>query len=171
MAKSVLVFFPHNPYPPRSGAHQRCLEVLGALRELGCDVTLCSSALVSDNPWAPASAEYLRRHLVARVAVHTPSPLDYAYAGAIVLPHRLVGRPLAVDSRAYCPPGLRRLFGRLLAELDPRAVVVSYPFYDRLLDHAAHRHRLRVIDSIDLSSANVAMWAAVAKHIPLRPVR
>jgi glycosyltransferase involved in cell wall biosynthesis len=171
MRRKVLYFFPHNPYPPRSGAHQRCLEVLGALRELGHDVTLCSSALVADNPWTPDSAEYLRRNLVGRLCVHSASPLDYAVAGAIVLPHRLLRRPLAFDSRAFCPPGLRRLFGRLLAELDPEVVLISYPFWDRLLDHRAHRHRLRVNDTIDLCSVNVAMRAALARHVPMRPLR
>jgi Glycosyl transferases group 1 len=171
MTKSVLVFFPHNPYPPRSGAHQRCLEVLGALQELGCKVTLCGSSLVADNPWDPAGIEYLTRHLVERVSVHSPSRLDYAVAGAIVLPHRLLSRPLAVDSRAFCPPGLCRFFNRLLAEVDPEVVLVNYPFWDRLLDHRIHRHRLRVIDTIDLCSVNLAMRTAIARHLPLAAIR
>ena len=47
----VLFFFPHNPYPAKSGAHKRCLEMLSGLRELGCEVTLMSSTLSSETPW------------------------------------------------------------------------------------------------------------------------
>jgi glycosyltransferase involved in cell wall biosynthesis len=171
MSRSVLVFFPHNPYPPRSGAHQRCLEVLGALHEIGCEVTLCSSTLVSDSRWEPASVEYLTRHLVKRVSVHTPSLIDYAVAGSIVLPHRLLSRPLAIDSRAFCPPGLMRHFRRLLDEVGPDVILLNYAFWDRLLDHIAQRRRLRVVDTIDLFSVNSLQRAALARHIPMKPVR
>jgi glycosyltransferase involved in cell wall biosynthesis len=33
-SSKVLVFFPHNPYPSKTGAHRRCLEILSALKEL-----------------------------------------------------------------------------------------------------------------------------------------
>lgn len=171
MARKVLLFFPHNPFPPRSGAHQRCLEVLGALRDLGCEVTLCGSALVADNPWDAAGVEHLSRHFVKRVSVHSPSLLDYAVAGATALPHRLLSRPLAVDSPAFGPPGLRRHFRRLLDELDPDVVFVNYAYWDQLLDHAANRRRRRVIETHDLLSLHFLMRAAIARHFPMRPVR
>ena len=48
MSRKALFFFPHNPWPPRTGAHCRVLQMLSGLRELGCHITLASTSLYSE---------------------------------------------------------------------------------------------------------------------------
>jgi hypothetical protein len=164
----VLAFFPHNPYPPRSGAHHRFGEVLAGLRELGCRVALVGSRLLSETPWTDAARDALTVSEVDDLRIHRPTLLDYAVTAARVLPHRHRGTAPPFDSPAYCPPGLVRLFRRAVADLDPDVLFVSYAFWDRLVDHAADGHRVRVIDTLDMLSLQAAMRTAVGRHIAPR---
>jgi len=65
--KKVLFFFPQNLYPPQTGAHRRCLEMLAGLREIGYEVTLVSSDLSSPMKWSRSSKDALEAHWVKRV--------------------------------------------------------------------------------------------------------
>ena len=47
MALKILAFYPEAFYPPHSGNHQLCLEMLLALVKLGHEVTLVSSTYTS----------------------------------------------------------------------------------------------------------------------------
>src|SRR6266480_5171698 len=76
--KKVLVFFPHNPSPPLTGAHKRCLDIIGGLRELGCEVSLLSSTLSTDTKWEASSVAELKR-LVREVYVYEASGADYLF--------------------------------------------------------------------------------------------
>src|SRR5262245_4011913 len=168
MTRRVLTFFPHNPVPPRSGAHRRFLAVVGGLRELGCSVALVGSRLLSETRWGRDAVRELDALGIGPVRVHRPSPADYATAAAGVLPRRLLGRFPPVDSVAYAPRGLRRAFRRAVDEFDPDVLLINYAYWDRLVDHAADRHRLRVIDSYDLVSLQHAQRAALARFVPPR---
>ncbi|HKI34232.1 MAG TPA: glycosyltransferase [Gemmataceae bacterium] len=169
MKRTVVTFFPHNPIPPQSGAHRRCLEVLTALRALDCETTLVSSELTSYPPWRPDSVRQLEREYGALVRLHRPGLRDYLVAGACFLYYRLSGRRMPVDSRAHAPPGLCRLFDAVLDDVAPDIVLINYSCFDRLLDHVRHRDPLRVIDTYDLWSLNVAMKQALARQVGHRP--
>ena len=55
--KRVLLFYPHNPYPPKTGAHQGVLSAIRALKALGCEVTFFSSDLYQGgDQWTPRLA-------------------------------------------------------------------------------------------------------------------
>lgn len=166
MARRALVFFPHNPWPPRSGAHTRFLEVASGLRELGCRLFLVSSRLVSDTPWTEDSARGLLGAGFEAVRVHRPGPRDYAVSGSRYLWNKLRGRELRFDSVAFAPPGLVKTFRRAVADFDPDVVVINYAFWDRLIDHEADRNRLRVLDTLDILTLQTPMRAAIAKSIP-----
>jgi glycosyltransferase involved in cell wall biosynthesis len=179
MTKTVLVCFPHNLWPPRTGAHRRGLEFLGGLRELGCRVELASSTLSTDTPWEPSSVEGLKAAADA-VHLYEAAPADYAYRERLRkfyepdylwLPvvrrlHPLGRREPPLDTRMHTPPGMRRWFDRVVGEFAPDAIVMNYAYWDRLIDHARLKSVRTVIDTIDLLSLNVRMQKAVRQSLP-----
>ena len=66
----VATFFPHDPFPPKRGAHHRCMQVITGLQELGCEVVLCGSTLLSETSWDEAR----QRNLQAGRFGRCPSP-------------------------------------------------------------------------------------------------
>ena len=64
--RRAVVWFPHNPLPPRTGAHRRCLSLLTSLRDLGWSSVLLSSDL-AHNAWTNESVDELSSSLVREV--------------------------------------------------------------------------------------------------------
>lgn len=166
MSGKACCFFPHNPFPPRSGAHRRCLEMLAGLCDLGFDVTLIGSSLMSETRWAEGSVEGLKAANIKSVTLHRPSLADYALVAPIVLWNRAWRRTVPLDSSAYSPPGLRRLFRHVLEDTSPDLILMNYAFFDGLLDHDQFARTTRVIDTHDLLTLNNRMREALAPFIP-----
>jgi len=196
MKKKVLVFFPHNLWPPRTGAHQRCLQVLAALQALGYEVTLASSALSSSTPWEIASVEALKESGLRNVQVYkTAAEDDDFFYRLTQLPstreafshprnslHILrdlvkrgapIGQVLrsmagysSTDSMQYTPPGMRRWFARILEDDEPDVVVMNYALWDGLIDHRQLKSTLRVIDTLDMVSLNRRLQEDLVKFLP-----
>src|SRR5271169_1222930 len=101
----ALLFFPHNPSPPRTGAHQRFIEIALALGKLGYEVHFLSSRMVSETPWTDDSLTALKNLGIADIRVHRAGLFDFLVARPIVFWHRLARRPLPIDSRAFAPAG------------------------------------------------------------------
>jgi len=76
MKKKILYFFPHNPFPPRTGAHRRCLEIFSGLRELGCEIHFASSSISSETQWNDSSVAALKAKHVKSVRIYEGSPDD-----------------------------------------------------------------------------------------------
>jgi glycosyltransferase involved in cell wall biosynthesis len=180
--KKVLVFFPHNPSPPLTGAHKRCLEIIGGLRELGCEVNLLSSTLATDTKWEASSVVELKK-LVREVYVYEASGADYSFKTRLSKVHYWRGRlvsqlglrqpnagELPVNSRFYSPPGMVRWFRRLVNEIDPDIIVMNYAHWDKLIDHRRLNSTISVIDTIDMVSLNGRMQKAVRDALPV-PLR
>src|SRR5437773_8344086 len=176
--KKVLVFFPHNLSPPLTGAHRRCLEIIGGLRELGCEVSLLSSTLSTDTKWEASSVVELKK-LVREVYVYEPTSADYSFIrrlGRVRNWQRrlsgLLGRQQPgggespVNSRSYSPPGMLRWFRRLLMEIDPDILVMNYAHWDKLIDHRRLNSRISVIDTLDMVSLNGRMQQAIRDALP-----
>jgi glycosyltransferase involved in cell wall biosynthesis len=69
------------------------------------------------------------------------------------------------------PPGFRRWFARLVERTSPDLVVINYIFWSGLLDHDRHaKPFVKVMETIDLVSLNLQMWASLEKHLPPPPV-
>ena len=196
MKKKVLVFFPHNLWPPRTGAHQRCLELMAGLKALDCSVTLASSTLSSEAVWDTASMEHLKDEGLRDVQVYEATAEDYDFLGLLYQLRRMKKRlshprrtfylarkllnhhpPLAatlrgaveaapINSIQYTPPAMRRWFAKILKESEADVVVMSYAHWDGLLDHKKLNSTLRIIDTLDLVSLNSRMQHAVAKYLP-----
>ncbi len=167
----VLYFFPHDPYPPRSGAHSRCLAMLKALKELGCEVTLASSSLSSETPWMPSSIEALERDWVSAVRVHRPGGLDHRFIRRLARFYRSNGKPVPITSVLYTPPSMRIWFARLFYNTRPTAVFLSYATWDGLVRHRLWRSTSRVVDTLDFMTLNIAMRKALAPYLPAKPIR
>ena len=113
--KRAVVWFPHNPVPPRTGAHQRCLSLLRGLQELGWSSVLLSSEL-AHNPWTDSSVEELKYRLRPRRAALLPESAGVEAVEACarvertssrrsVVPRSTRGRPRRRVSGVVAPPG------------------------------------------------------------------
>lgn len=164
----VLDFFPHNPYPPRTGAHHRCMQVIEALLGLGCKVVLCSSELFSEIPWDEKSRGALVEAGLSDVIVHKANREDTLLRGLVSRLHRKRERPIPLDSVYYTPPGLRHWFSRVVRQIEPDIVLINYAYWGPLAGKECD-HRIKVIDYLDLLSINREMRRAVARHLPPAP--
>jgi glycosyltransferase involved in cell wall biosynthesis len=166
----VVAFFPHNLFPPRTGAHHRCMQVLNGLIESGCEVVLCSSTLFSDTPWSETSQRSLRREGLADVRVYEPHRADTIFCGFLSRFYSTLRIPMPLTSFSYTPPGLLLWFSRLLRDLDPDIVLINYAYWDRLAWNRP-RGALRVIDYYDILSRNLEMRKALERLLPIPPIR
>jgi glycosyltransferase involved in cell wall biosynthesis len=171
ITKRLLYFFPHNPYPPRSGAHNRCLAMLKALKELGCEVTLASSSLSSETPWTQSSIEALEGDWVSSVRVHRAGGLDRRFIRPLASFYRSRGKSVPITSAIYTPPSMRIWFAGLFYDIRPAAVILSYAHWDGLVRHGLWRSTTRVVDTLDFMTLNIAMRKALAPYLPAEPIR
>jgi hypothetical protein len=171
MAARCLIFFPHNPWPPRSGAHQRGLAVVAALRTLGHPVTFASSTFSSETAWTAASQADTAQQLGAQVEVYTATPADRRYVQWLTRAYQRLRRPVPVNSSVHTPPGMRRWFRRVYAAAAPGAVLMNYAYWDGLISRALHRGAISVMDTLDLISLHARMRVALEACFPAPPFR
>ena len=170
MQKQVLFFFPHNPYPPRTGAHKRCLEMLKGLKEIGCEVTFVSSVLCTDNPWQRSSVEALRGNWVKSIELQETTPTQRMMLGGLRKGYRyFLGNP-TVNHRLYFSLGLSHWFSTVLRDLAPDTIFMNFAYWDALVDHEQSRSIIRIIETHDLLSLNEQMRQAVDKCLLRRTV-
>jgi glycosyltransferase involved in cell wall biosynthesis len=163
MKKRVILFFPHNLSKPRTGAHQRGLQILDGLGSIGGRILLASATISSDSEWNPESANALVKERVERLEIYSPGKGD-AFIRHITgkYHHSLKGR-VPICSNYWTPPGMRYWFRSLIEEWKPDLIWMNYAYWDRLIDHRQYRKILRVIDIHDLVSLSNQMWNIVAK--------
>ncbi|MDT9339350.1 glycosyltransferase [Trichodesmium erythraeum 21-75] len=157
--KRALVFFPHNPYPPKSGAHQRCLSILSGLKALGYDVTLFGWTLITDSPWPTNENQLkeLQRQLGVKVLVYQGTQADRQFMAE------------AVGWAIYTPPGLEESFRQVFGQLSPEVVVVHYALWGRLAIAPEFNSVVTILDSIDLYSLNLKMGQALQEYLTCEP--
>lgn len=154
MRPKALVYFLHNPMPPRSGAHRRCLRMLRGLREAGHHVTLASSTLHSETEWRRDSARTLVDEGWAdRVEVFSPGRWERR---ADALEQRVRRRmdllPRGLRAEVPCPLSLRLWFAALAARLRPDLLLINYAWFDPLAPQDTPARRM--IETHDLLTVN-----------------
>jgi hypothetical protein len=167
--RRAVVWFPHNPLPPRTGAHQRCLSLLTSLRDLGWSSVLLSSDL-AHNAWTNESVDELSSSLVREVRVYATPAVEWQVRGLAVKAANLrtkVGMP-SIDSWAVIPPGQRVWSRRQVESLSPDLLLSSYAQYDPLVPHFDFPSVQRIIDNIDLVSVSQAMRTLLAPELTKR---
>ncbi|MCT7970694.1 glycosyltransferase [Laspinema olomoucense] len=163
--KKVLIFFPHNPYPPKTGAHQRCMEMVNALKGLGYEITLFSSTLFSDIPWDIKSIQGLEENMGIQVEVYPGTEGDRQYSNEIS--NRNPGQ---FNADYYTPPGLRERFRQRFQALKPQIVLVNYSLWGRLVQGDEFKSAVRIIDAIDLFTLNLQMGQAFRRYLHQNPL-
>ena len=164
----LLFFAPGPPYPPASGLDRRCLELLTGFRDLGCETTLLGFHQGRQgSPWHGDAVAALEKNYVHEVRVYRYAPLrDEAFVLGVRAYHRLSRRPYPVDSVRHTPPGLRAWYRARFREVQPDLALVVFARWDRLLRDIPRGSERRIMETIDLSSLNHAMWHAVQRHLP-----
>jgi glycosyltransferase involved in cell wall biosynthesis len=170
--KKVLIFLPQNPYPPHSGFHKRCLEVIDGFKELGCEVTLAGSTLSTEQPWTAAGIQSIKDAGIKEVEIHEPDFLDRQVPRGVRRFYWLRKKTPPLGSMIDTPPGLRRWFSRLVRQTSPDLVVVNYAFWGALVNGLGRRAKpvVKVMETIDLLSLNLQMWQLLEKHLPPPPI-
>lgn len=166
----VLIFFPHNPLPPRSGAHQRCLQMIGGFDSLGAEVTLASSTHTSESGWQTIPTQELRSAGISRLEIHSASIWDGRYIKYMHKFYHSLRREPPLDSANYAPPGLCRWFVRLAREIRPDIILINYAFWGRLVSRALHTHSTTVMDSLDLVSLYRPRFILMDQYMSLPPI-
>jgi glycosyltransferase involved in cell wall biosynthesis len=168
--KKALIFFPHNPYPPHTGAHQRCLSILSGLKSVGYEVTLFGSTLITDSPWPVGDREIqnLQEQLGVRVEVYQGTPLDRQFMAQFAALSQ--SRREVVNWDSYTPPGLRNRFRQVFRQLSPELVVVNYSLWGQLAIGEEFQSACRLIDTIDLYTLNIKMRQALSQQLTSAPL-
>lgn len=171
--KKVLFFFPHNPYPPKSGAHKRCLELLTGLKALGCHVILASSTYTSERPWTDASIEAIRKDLGCDVALHSPGSFELRLTGYFnrvrnFEPSREIFRRLKKYilydggiQPACISAGMKLWFKRLTRKSKPAVIFMNYAYFDCIVSRSIRKHRICVMEMHDLVTMNNRLQASI----------
>jgi len=165
--RKILFFFPHNPYPAKSGAHHRCLEMLAGLKEVGCEVTLISSTLCSETPWELSSIEFLKSKWCNDVLIYRPTRIDYKLISLLVRYYRFTHQKIPISSLLNTPFGMRRWFLKKFELINPEIVFMNYAYWDRLFHNKKINSVCKIIDIYDLVSLNSVMQGEISKYINL----
>lgn len=170
----VLVFFPHNLFPPRSGAHHRCLQVTTGLRELGAEVVLASSSHTSETKWVAISEQEQRAAGISRLEVHKSNPWDARYIRWSNKLDQWRRRSTSLALVNYAPPGLRRWFEQLAKSVGADVVLINYAFWGGLVTPTLHQESISVMDTLDLVSLYRPRFMVMEKFLvepPFSPAR
>jgi glycosyltransferase involved in cell wall biosynthesis len=171
MTLRAICFFPHNPLPPKSGAHKRCLEILSGLRKLGYEVTLASSTLSSETVWDDLSIKLLEAEFVTKVIIYKPSFFDWRFISFLSRFYQLFQQKLPLDAATRTPIGMRWWFSDSIEEVSPQVILMNYCFWDGLLNHQKRNSSIAVIETHDLFTINDRMREALKVYLPSAPIQ
>lgn len=148
--KKVLFFFPHNPFPVKTGAHKYALEILKGFKKLGCDVALFSSDIFTDNVWSEESEKKLKNELGVDSIIYLGTPDDRHYVDIKSHQNNLI------NWDSYLPPGLLNSFDEFYKDYRPDVIFINYSLWGNMIvknDLGA----LTVLETHDLVSLNVKL--------------
>ena len=162
----VMVFYPHPFYPPRSGTHRRCLEMLAGLSLIGCSVTVATTGTWHDADKAVLQASPYRVNL----EVFEPNHKELTRLGRLHKIANLVGKKIPT-SWAYRASDLPGWFEQLAQKVSPDAILINYADSDVIFNHALHTKQQQIIETHDLVTLNRKMWGSVEALLPPAPIR
>ncbi|MDB5311165.1 MAG: hypothetical protein JWO38_5367 [Gemmataceae bacterium] len=161
----VLFFCPRTPLPVTGAPQQRFLSLLQGFGALGCDTTLAYLVPAGAPGPTPGEREQYRGLGVRSVEPYRYTPRDLRAGAWVQRVRRLWSRRAAVSPSLALAPGVRRWFGRLTAAVRPDVVVVSFAYWDWLVDRRTVGSAVLVMDTLDLVSRQQRLWAALAPHV------
>ncbi len=169
--RRVLVFFPQCPLPARSGAHRRCLEFLEGLRDLGCDVRICSTDGMDDGRWTDEGRLGLEAMGVQVGGIWKGcTRWEHHWQRALGRLHR-PRHPL--EDPSWTPRSLSRMVRDEIRDFRPDAVIHNYVLWWALSRTYRREGVPAAIEMHDLVTLNAALrkrlsdrWAATG-GVPL----
>lgn len=150
----VLCFYPHNPFPPRTGADHGFIGVLDALQELGCEVGLMSSTYFTDKPWRIREIENFCKEKNVGLYVHQAGEEDNIHVRTM----QLLGPSRKWEMKL--PESLRSAFLEVYNEVSPDIVIINYAWWGKLIDDPRFERSVKVVQMHDLLSLNEKMQEA-----------
>lgn len=170
MTKQVLVFFPHNPFPPTNGQHHRLHQVLNGLQDLGCAVTLASSQFTGESNWDRLDRRELERYKNLSLEVYWLGRQEGRYWNyARALYHRF-RHHMPLGAVNPLPPSLVTWFTQLYRSVEPDLVLMHYAFYDRLITPEMHRQTATAIEVLDMVTVYRPRFEALKRVLPPPPI-
>jgi glycosyltransferase involved in cell wall biosynthesis len=156
----VVAFFPHNPIPAKSGAHQRFLELISAFSDLGCKVVMLSSSIWSDNPWTEQAIIELKRITGSKPLIYQPNKEDLVFREE----SKKNNPNPPIDDFFRSPPGFKKWFRDKIIELNPSTIFMTYVFWDKVLDHSAIKDITKVIDTHEIATLQMPWEARLREY-------
>jgi radical SAM superfamily enzyme YgiQ (UPF0313 family)/GT2 family glycosyltransferase/cytochrome c-type biogenesis protein CcmH/NrfG/predicted O-methyltransferase YrrM len=124
--RRALVFFPQNPFPPRTGAHQALLGYIRALKLNGYEVILASSVDTSNYPWSREKQEEIESTYKIATVVYPVNIFDRQWR------QTMASNRMLSFSTVYAPPGLSFWFFNCARMYKPDLVTINYGWYGKL---------------------------------------
>lgn len=160
----ILFFFPHNPYPPHSGAHIRVFEILRGLIKLNCEVFFISSNFPPETKWDSKGIMGLKDIGVAEIFIYKDTILDKIIRKSLQVRYSFFHRTPPIKSLVYSPLGMRLWVKRLQKRLAPDIIWMNYPYWDALIERSCKNKVHLIIDYHDLVSRNLKMQNRIIDH-------
>lgn len=166
MKRRAIYYLLQNPWPLRSGMHQRCFQMVRGLADAGFAVTFASARLHTDRPWTDESRAAIKRVGADEVTIFEGPDWYAAQRDRLERGWRRVMRTLPrLEDRFFCPRSLRQWFQQLVETRDADLVFINYVWFDQLVPHGAWQKRWRVVETHDLVSVNAHMWRFAEQQI------
>jgi glycosyltransferase involved in cell wall biosynthesis len=160
----VLVFYPHNPFPPKTGSHRRFIGMCRGLKAIGHEVFFLSSTLNTDTKWVLPVDDSALNKVANQLFVYTPNLFDRQYLKFAYRYYGYLKKNPALSSDLFCPPGMRLWFARILDRVSPDFILMNYAYWDRLIDHSRLANIPRLIETHDLVTINSKMQKELTPH-------
>lgn len=139
---------------------------------LGCTVTFLSAEHLSETPWDEASIAYLKMLGVREVHLYIQSPMITWIKARLAKLYWLLNKrtgaspKVAIDSAWFSPQGMRQWFERIVRQGPPDILMMNYVYFDGLLANVRDVSALRIIDTYDITSLNLAMRRVLEPLLP-----
>lgn len=154
----ILFYFMHNPCPPRSGAHQRCLQIVRELKTAGHEVIFASSILHTEQPWAEDSKTAIADLTGQPVYIYgDPGRIGWRINTVEKKIRQFVLKKNGFRESLFCPITLIRWFRKLVDKIKPDVIFLNYAWFDQLIDHESWQQKYCAIEIHDLVSINGQM--------------
>ena len=146
--RRALIFMPHCPLPPKTGAHKRFLQTLNTLRELDFDITIATTDLYADQKWGTESIELFKRvypNIKLEMYRHQNQDLYWITENSN---HK------HFNSTQYSPPGLKKFFHDIQNKIKPQVVLINYTLWSDLITENKSTNTKYIVDLHDIITLN-----------------
>jgi glycosyltransferase involved in cell wall biosynthesis len=162
--RDALIFFPHQPYPPQSGAHVRALSYLHGLQEHGYSITWIGAEQFSDTEWSSSSIRRFEGELGVKARYVKRSPEDEEWAST----YGTYGTGADIKWRGFSSPGIVRAVTQARGDTCPDLFLVNYAFWGDIARGDDWGSTKRILEMHDLVTVG-SLKSELLKQA-LRPV-